>query len=162
MVHPTHHAAFKHPRGDGKQSLCICVWFLHGVWWRACCNVWEASVRAGDRVVVLLKGSHGGRCTGKCESQGSGKMSLSATSYYPEDLAAALQLMFECPSSIPRGPLCNRSDYIVAQRKCMDLPRQAGGPQYEEYAGVLFSLVDIGSTQTGPCKLRRTARTGSL
>ena len=27
-------------------------------------------VRVGDRVVVLLKGSHGGRYTGKCESQG--------------------------------------------------------------------------------------------
>ena len=42
-------------------------------------------VRVGDRVVVLLKASHGGRYTGKCESQGSGKMSLSATSYYTED-----------------------------------------------------------------------------
>ena len=42
-------------------------------------------VRVGDRVVVLLKGSHGGRYTGKCESQGSGKMSLSATRYYTED-----------------------------------------------------------------------------
>ena len=51
-------------------------------------------------------------------------------------LAAALQLMFECPNSILRGPLCIRSDYIVAQRKCMELLRQAGGPQYEEYAGL--------------------------
>ena len=42
-------------------------------------------LRAGDRVLVLLKGSHGGRYIGKCESQGSGKMSLSATSYYTED-----------------------------------------------------------------------------
>ena len=45
-------------------------------------------------------------------------------------LAAALQLMFECPNSILRGPLCIRSDYIVAQRKCMEPLRQAGGPQY--------------------------------
>ena len=51
-------------------------------------------------------------------------------------LAAALQLMFECPNSILRGPLCIRSDYIVAQRKCMEPLRQAGGPQYEEYAGL--------------------------
>ena len=44
-------------------------------------------VRAGDRVVLLLKGSHGGRYTGKCESQGSGKMSLSGTVLHrgPED-----------------------------------------------------------------------------
>ena len=42
-------------------------------------------VRAGDRVVLLLKGSYGGRYTGKCESQGSGKMSLSGTMYYTED-----------------------------------------------------------------------------
>ena len=53
-------------------------------------------------------------------------------------LAAALQLMFECRSSILRGPLCIRSDYIVAQHKCMDLLRQVGGPQYAEYAGVWF------------------------
>ena len=33
-------------------------------------------LRASDRVVVLLKGSHGGHYIGKCESQGSGKMSL--------------------------------------------------------------------------------------
>ena len=51
-------------------------------------------------------------------------------------LAAALQLMFECPNSILRGPLCIRSDYIVAQRKCMEPLRQAGGLQYEEYAGL--------------------------
>ena len=42
-------------------------------------------VRAEDRVVLLLKGSHGGRYTGKCESQGSGKMSLSGTMYYTKD-----------------------------------------------------------------------------
>ena len=42
-------------------------------------------VRAGDRVVLLLKGSHGGRYTGKCQSQGSGKMALSGTMYYTED-----------------------------------------------------------------------------
>ena len=68
-------------------------------------------------------------------------------------LAAALQLMFECLNSILRGPLCIRSDYIVAQRKCMEPLRQAGGPQYEEYAGVWFSLVDTCTTQTGLCKL---------
>ena len=77
-------------------------------------------------------------------------------------LTASLQLMFECPNSILRGPMCIRSDYIVAQRKCMDPLRQAGGPQYEEYAGVWFSLVDTGTTQTGWCKVRRTVRTGSL
>ena len=32
-------------------------------------------------------------------------------------LAAALQLMFECPNNILRGPLCIWLDYIVAQRK---------------------------------------------
>ena len=42
-------------------------------------------VRAGDRVVLLLKGSHGGRYTGTCESQASGKMSLSGTIYFTED-----------------------------------------------------------------------------
>ena len=42
-------------------------------------------VRAGDRVVLLLKGSHGGRYTGKCESQASSKMSLSGTIYFTED-----------------------------------------------------------------------------
>ena len=42
-------------------------------------------LRASDRVVVLLKGSHGGHYIRKCESRGSVKMSLSATSYYTED-----------------------------------------------------------------------------
>ena len=77
-------------------------------------------------------------------------------------LAAALQLLFECPNSILRGLMCIRSDYIVAQRKCMDLLRQARGPQYEEYAGVWFRLVHTGATWTGSCKLSLTVRTGSL
>ena len=42
-------------------------------------------VRAGDRVVLLLKGSHGGRYTGTCQSQATGKMSLSGTIYFTED-----------------------------------------------------------------------------
>ena len=67
-------------------------------------------------------------------------------------LAAALQLMFECPNSILRGPLCIQSDYIVAQRKCMGPLRRVGGPQYEECAGVWFRSVDAGTTRTGLCK----------
>ena len=66
-------------------------------------------------------------------------------------LAAALQLMFECPNSILRGPLCIRSDYIVARRKCMDPLRQVGGPQYEEYAGVWFRSQLIQGTPRPVC-----------
>ena len=49
-------------------------------------------------------------------------------------LAAALQLLFDCPNVVLRSWLSIKSDYLVAQKKCAEPLRQHRGPRYKEYA----------------------------
>ena len=45
----------------------------------------------GDKVVIVLRGSHGGRYVGSCAGIGGGKLNLEGSIYYTEDKKGALK-----------------------------------------------------------------------
>ena len=48
-------------------------------------------VKVGDKVVIVLRGSHGGRCVGSCAGIGGGKLNLGGSIYYTEDKKGRLK-----------------------------------------------------------------------
>ena len=104
-------------------------------------------VRAGDRVVLLLKGSHGGRYTGTCESQASGKMSLSGTIYFTED-----QKTGGLKRSISKGELDFVTEdvlgcWVIAEAKFSKTRLMAPAPTQEQAMHGITRLIALDSAR---------------